>query len=137
MKITKIFYISPRDMASLAQNWDFYESEYEEAPLRLGHEGKSPQVPFCHPGWNIQITDFVPAGVQQIGRIKVDLNGNEHAQKKRRASATKGKEEPIRVKLVLSLGSKMGILEVKAYHGTSEVGRAEIEYAEDRGRLKQ
>ena len=81
------------------------------------------------------LSDFFSAGVQQIGQIKVDLSGKEAAQRKRRASATKGKEESIRVKLVFSLGSKMGILEVKAYHGTSEVGSAEIEYAEDRGRL--
>ncbi len=75
---------------------------------------------------------LVLAGVKQIGRIKVDLLSNELAQKKRRVSSHKGKQEPIRIKLEVSVGSKIGVLEVQAFHGLAKVGQAEIEYI-DRG----
>ncbi len=78
---------------------------------------------------------LVVAGVKQIGRIKVDLVSNELARKKRRVSSTKGKQEPIRIKLELSFGSKIGVLEVQAFHGLAKVGQAEIQYAADRGRV--
>ncbi len=74
-------------------------------------------------------------GVEQIGRIRVDLSNNELARKRRRMSHTRGKKEPIRITLEVTVGSEIGVLEVHAFHGLTEVGRANIEYAREKGRV--
>ena len=77
----------------------------------------------------------LPAGVKKIGRIRVALEDSEIARKKQRRSSESGRQEPIRIKLELTVGSAIGILEVYAFHGHTEVGRADIEYSRERGRM--
>jgi hypothetical protein len=76
------------------------------------------------------------AGVEKIGRIKIALANNELARKKRRRSTDSSKREPIRINLELTVGSKIGVLEVHAFHGKAEIGYAAIEYANDKGRMR-
>lgn len=129
MKVAKLVYISPKDMENLSQYWDFFECEEEVAPERLDDNSL-----LNHFTLHIT-TDFV-AAVKRIGRIRVDLDSNELAQKKKRKrSSTNDKLEPIRIKLELTLGSSVGVLEVRAFHGRAEVGQAKIEYAREKGRM--
>lgn len=71
-----------------------------------------------------------------IGQIKVDLQKNELAQKKRRRWRTHSEQDPIRIKLEVTVGSDAGVLLVDAWHGKSKVGKATIEYAQEKGRVK-
>jgi hypothetical protein len=131
MKVTKDVYISPKDMEDLSQYWDFFECEEEVAPERLDDEGLLNQLTF-------HITTNFVAAVKRIGRIRVDLNSNQDAQrKKRKRSSTNDKLEAIRIKLELTLGSAIGVLEVRALHGRPgvEVGKAKIEYSREKGRM--
>ena len=101
-------------MDELTQYWDFYECGNEESPERLCDKG-----------------------VEKIGLIRVALRHNELALKKRRMNTTKGgTPEPIRIKLEFTFGSKIGVLEVHAFHGRTQVGHTDIEYARTKGRLR-
>lgn len=82
----------------------------------------------------LQINTDCLAAVKRTGRIRVDLDSNEFARrKKQKRSSTTGKQEPIRIKLELTLGCAVGILKDCAFHGGAEVGHAQVEYARIRG----
>jgi hypothetical protein len=62
------------------------------------------------------------------------LEKNKSSFKKRKLDSSSGEQTPFKIKLKIIFGSALGVMEVRAFCGRTEVGHATIEYAREMGR---